>query len=42
MREIGAILGLTVGYVIKYNLDYRFVFRKTDGKSTDSSDSQGY
>lgn len=42
MREIGAILGLTVGYVIKYNLDYSFVFRKTDGKSTDSSDSQGY
>lgn len=27
MREVGAVLGLTVGYVIKYNLDYRFVFR---------------
>ena len=26
MREIGAILGLSVGYVIKYNLDRRFVF----------------
>lgn len=26
MREIGAIVGLTVGYVIKYNLDRRFVF----------------
>lgn len=38
MREIGAIIGLTVGYVLKYNLDYRFVFRKTDGASTDSSD----
>lgn len=26
MREIGAILGLMIGYVIKYNLDRRFVF----------------
>ena len=26
MRELGAILGLTIGYVIKYNLDRRFVF----------------
>lgn len=26
MRELGAILGLTVGYVMKYNLDRRFVF----------------
>jgi putative flippase GtrA len=26
MREIGAVLGLAVGYVIKYNLDRRFVF----------------
>lgn len=26
MRELGAILGLTVGYVIKYRLDRRFVF----------------
>lgn len=26
MREAGAILGLSVGYVIKYNLDKRFVF----------------
>jgi putative flippase GtrA len=26
MRELGAILGLTVGYVVKYNLDKRFVF----------------
>ena len=25
-REIGAVLGLTVGYVIKYQLDSRFVF----------------
>ena len=26
MRELGAILGLSIGYVIKYNLDRRFVF----------------
>lgn len=26
MREIGAALGLTLGYVIKYRLDKRFVF----------------
>ena len=28
MREIGAILGLTLGYIIKYNLDKRYVFKK--------------
>lgn len=26
MREAGAVLGLSVGYVVKYNLDRRFVF----------------
>lgn len=26
MREIGAILGLTLGYIIKYQLDKNFVF----------------
>ncbi len=26
MREVGAVLGLTVGYVTKYHLDRRFVF----------------
>ena len=26
MRELGAILGLSVGYVVKYNLDRHFVF----------------
>ena len=26
-REIGAVLGLSVGYVIKYQLDKRYVFR---------------
>ena len=28
MREIGAILGLTLGYIIKYNLDKRYVFKE--------------
>jgi len=28
MRETGAVLGLTAGYIIKYQLDRRFVFRK--------------
>ncbi|MFK0206700.1 GtrA family protein [Agrobacterium sp. NPDC090283] len=26
MREAGAIIGLAIGYVVKYNLDKRFVF----------------
>ena len=26
MREVGAIIGLTIGYVVKYNLDRRYVF----------------
>lgn len=26
MRELGALIGLTIGYIIKYNLDRRFVF----------------
>lgn len=26
MRELGAVLGLAVGYMVKYNLDRRFVF----------------
>ena len=26
MRELGAIIGLSIGYVVKYNLDQRFVF----------------
>lgn len=26
MRELGAVIGLTIGYVIKYKLDRRFVF----------------
>lgn len=26
MREFGAAIGLTLGYVVKYNLDRRFVF----------------
>lgn len=27
MRELGAVVGLSIGYVVKYNLDRRFVFR---------------
>ena len=27
MRYLGAIIGLTVGYVLKFHLDRRFVFR---------------
>lgn len=26
MRELGAVIGLAIGYVIKYHLDRRFVF----------------
>lgn len=26
MREVGAVLGLTIGYILKYQLDRRFVF----------------
>jgi putative flippase GtrA len=33
MREAGAIVGLTVGYVIKYQLDRRYVF--TDARLTE-------
>jgi hypothetical protein len=29
MRELGACLGLAVGYVVKYQLDRRFVFSPT-------------
>lgn len=29
MRELGAVLGLAVGYVVKYLLDRRFVFTDT-------------
>lgn len=30
-REIGAVLGLSVGYVTKYLLDRRYVFRGAEG-----------
>ncbi len=30
MRETGAILGLTVGYFVKYSLDRQFVFTDAD------------
>lgn len=37
MREIGAILGLTIGYIIKYQLDRRYVFtvRSLRGETRD-------
>jgi putative flippase GtrA len=28
MRELGAIVGLSIGYVLKYNLDKRYVFTR--------------
>ncbi|MGL3607527.1 GtrA family protein [Rhizobium sp. G187] len=28
MREIGAVIGLAIGYIVKYNLDRRFVFNR--------------
>jgi len=34
MREVGAVLGLTVGYVVKYNLDRRYVFNDGRGDQT--------
>jgi putative flippase GtrA len=36
MREIGAILGLTVGYLLKYRLDRRYVFSNSQlvGRAT--------
>lgn len=30
MRELGAVIGLAIGYVVKYQLDKRFVFAKPD------------
>ncbi len=32
MRELGAVLGLSIGYVIKYHLDSRFVFTDALGR----------
>ncbi|MFT5489065.1 MAG: putative flippase GtrA [Paracoccaceae bacterium] len=34
MREVGAVLGLTIGYVIKYLLDRRYVFQPIRGTAT--------
>lgn len=31
MRELGAVLGLTVGYVVKYKLDSKYVFTRAGG-----------
>jgi len=32
MRELGAILGLSIGYIIKFNLDRKFVFIDNQNK----------
>ncbi|CUH64147.1 GtrA-like protein [Thalassovita gelatinovora] len=31
MRETGAVMGLSIGYLVKYNLDRRFVFSNVPG-----------
>ncbi|MEL7460363.1 MAG: GtrA family protein [Pseudomonadota bacterium] len=35
MRELGAVIGLGIGYIVKYNLDRRFVF--TDARLGDAA-----
>lgn len=32
MRELGAVIGLTIGYVMKYYLDRRYVFQSSAGR----------
>ncbi len=34
MRELGAVIGLMIGYVVKYNLDRRFVFTDRQLRAT--------
>ena len=34
MRELGAVIGLSIGYVVKYNLDRRFVFTDAQLRQT--------
>lgn len=34
MREAGAVIGLAIGYTVKYNLDRRFVFTDAALKAT--------
>jgi putative flippase GtrA len=34
MRELGAVIGLAIGYVIKYELDRRFVFTAVERTRT--------
>ncbi len=33
-REAGAVFGLSIGYVLKYQMDRRFVFPSTEGASS--------
>ena len=32
MRELGAVIGLSIGYIVKYQLDRRFVFKDSQLK----------
>lgn len=32
MRELGAVIGLTIGYVVKFRLDRRYVFQTGAGR----------
>ena len=34
MRELGAVIGLSIGYTIKYGLDRRFVFTDVHSRSS--------
>lgn len=36
MREIGAVIGLTIGYVVKFNLDKRYVFHQSSERAVRS------
>lgn len=35
MRELGAVIGLAIGYVVKYNLDRTFVFTDSRLRATE-------
>ncbi len=34
MREFGAVIGLSIGYMVKFNLDRRFVFKDANPSQT--------
>ena len=41
LRELGALVGLSIGYFIKYNLDRRFVFKPAHKYSSAGHSSGG-